>query len=106
GQDKPEPPSDELIAEMHAFESRILSGDRSVLDPSSQMSARLTPRAGTITVNLRVTRDTARFYRTFESIMKRYLSRDESFLQLLCEVFWRAWGHMTEQKVENSHIYE
>src|SRR4029079_10194533 len=99
-----EPPTDEFLRELRALEGQILSGNRDAI-AESQMSARLAPNVTSAQVSMRVTRDTARFYRMLEGIVRPYLPRDRSFLGLLCELFWDAWQHLGEHKEKFAHIF-
>jgi hypothetical protein len=99
-----EPPSDELLRELATLEGRVLSGDRDAIS-QSQLSARLAPDVSHATVELRVTRDTARFYRALESIVRPYMPRHESFLRSLCQLFWDAWQHQVDPDEKYARVF-
>lgn len=100
------PPTPETVRELHDLEGRLLGGDRdAVLEAGSQMSARLGPRVGGVRVRLRVTRDTARFYRGRETALKQHLPRSVSFTELLCFLFWDAWKHLCERDEAYARVY-
>lgn len=96
------PPTPERVRALHALEGRLLAGDReAVLAARRQMSAQATP----VKVRLRVTRDTARFYRALESATQKHLPPGVSFTALLCELFWDAWRHLATRDHAYARIY-
>ncbi len=100
------PPPEETMREIRQLESRVLSGDRdAVLEAQSQMSAKLGAGAPTARMDLRVARDTARFWRALAGVTRKHLPRDTSFVRLLCDTFWKAWRHLTERSEKYAHIY-
>ena len=99
-----EPPSDELMSELQQLEGQVVSGDRDAIT-ESQLSARLSPEVSSATLNLRVTRDTARFFRVLEGIVRPYLPRERSFLGCLCELFWDAWQDHCVSDAKWAHIF-
>jgi hypothetical protein len=100
------PPSEETLREIRRLESRVLSGDRdAVLEAQGQMSARLGAGAAGVRMDLRVARDTARFWRTLAGVMHKHLPRGTSFARLLCDTFWEAWRHLGERSEKYAHIY-
>jgi hypothetical protein len=99
-----EPPSEEVVQQLQAIEGRVLSGHRDAIS-DSQMSACLAPDVNSVSVNLRVTRDTARFYRVLETIVRPYLPRSASFVGLLCELFWDAWQPHCERSEKWGQIF-
>lgn len=100
------PPTGETLRELHELEARLLRGGRdAVLTDDGQLSARLAPKVRTVQVRLRVTRDTARFYRGLEAVARRYLPRAVSFIRLLCELFWDAWRDVGQGREAYAHIY-
>lgn len=100
------PPTPEAVRELHALEGRLLAGDRDVLlEPGSQMSACSAARVGGVRVRLRVSRDTARFFRGLEAALGRHLPRSVSFTELLCVLFWDAWKHLCQRDEAYARIY-
>jgi hypothetical protein len=100
------PPPEETVQQIRQLESRVLAGDRdAVLEAQSQMSASLGAGASSVRVDLRVARDTARFWRALAGVMHKHLSRDASFARLLCDTFWKAWRHLTERSEKYAHVY-
>lgn len=100
------PPTPDAVRELHDLEGRLLGGDReAVLEAGSQMSARLGARVGRVRVRLRVTRDTARFYRGLEAALRRHLPQSVSFTELLCFLFWDAWKHLCERDLAYARVY-
>jgi hypothetical protein len=100
------PPPEATVQQLRKLESRVLAGDRdAVLAARSQMSARLGAGGASMRMDLRVTRDTARFWRTLAGVMHKHLPRGTSFVRLLCDTFWKAWRHLTERTEKYAHIY-
>ncbi|MCK6537604.1 MAG: HNH endonuclease [Polyangiaceae bacterium] len=96
------PPTPEKVRSLHALEGRLLAGEReAVLAARRQMSAQATP----VRVRLRVSQDTARFYRALESATQKHLPRGVSFTALLCELFWDAWKHLATRDHAYARIY-
>lgn len=100
------PPAPETVRELHDLEGRLLGGARdAVLEAGSQMSARLGARVGRVRLRLRVTRDTARFFRGLEAALGRHLPRGVSFTELLCFLFWDAWKHLCARDEAYARVY-
>ncbi len=101
------PPTERTVRDVRDLEGRLLAGDRSVLDmPAGRMSAL---RGGRVALRLRVSRDTARFYRALEELLCRSgrLSESHSFIRHLCDTFWDAWGHYeTRQHGQFGRVYQ
>lgn len=102
GTRSPTPPTAEAVQSVRRLEARLLNGERqAVLDARGQMSA----SAGTVVQRIRVSPDTARFYRGLERATRRLLPKGTSFVELLCDVFWDTWNHYCERKEAYAHIY-
>ncbi len=100
------PPPEETLREIRELESHVLSGDRdAVLEAQGQMSAALGAGPASVRVDLRVARDTARFWRALAGVMHKHLSRCTSFVRFLCDQFWKAWRHLTVRSEKYAHIY-
>lgn len=101
-----EPPTPEMLDALHQMESRLLAGDRDavVRDPG-QMSARLAPKRSAVRLRLRVSRDTARFFRGFEAALKPHLPDTVSFIELLCVQFWDSWKHLCQRDEAYARVY-
>ncbi|MFO0565054.1 MAG: HNH endonuclease signature motif containing protein [Polyangiaceae bacterium] len=96
------PPTLEEVRAVHQLESRLLSGDReAVVEAHGQMSA----RAGTVSQRMRVSPDTARFYRGLERATRHLLPNGMTFVALLCNVYWDTWHHYCERKEAYAHVY-
>ena len=96
------PPTPEKVRSLHALEGRLLAGERAaVLAARRQMSAQATP----VKVRLRVSQDTARFYRALEGATRKHLPRGVSFTAVLCELFWDAWKHLATRDHAYARIY-
>lgn len=96
------PPTPDKVRSLHALEGRLLAGERdAVLAAGRQMSAQATP----VRVRLRVSRDTARFYRALESVTVKHLPHGVSFTAALCELFWDAWKHLATRDHAYAQIY-
>ncbi len=104
------PPSNETLQAAHELETQLLEGKRDAVlaarerfqdqagaDPG-QMSA---PQ---VRLRLRVTRDTARFYRHFEERAARFLG-GTSFVRFLCDAFWEVYKYACSQNRKWAHIY-
>lgn len=84
----------------------MLASDRdAVLAARSQMSAKPGASGASVWMDLRVTRDTARFWRTLAGVMHKHLPRGTSFVRVLCDTFRKARRHLTERTERYAHIY-
>ena len=82
------------------------------LDGALQMSAAgpsafAPPRssAGRVTLRLRMSRETYRWWRDLEAQARRWLPPRVSWLRFLCLSVWHAWGHLLGSHVAYGHIY-
>jgi hypothetical protein len=92
------PPSDAQVRHVQQLETRILQGDRTAMEPEGQTSA-----GPPVCLRLRVTRDTARALRCFESVVGPRLG--VSLMRFLCDRLWDAWKHVCQHDEKWAHIY-
>lgn len=94
------PPSEEQLRAFARAESLLLSGNRDAVLANGQMSGAIVRR-----LRIRVSRDTARFFRSLESAYRCHSRRPETFIRRLCDEFWQQWGRAPDRQTY-SHIYE
>jgi hypothetical protein len=91
----------------------MLDSLASWLDGALQMSAaapnsraaRARSSAGRVTLRLRMSRETYRWWRGLEAQARRWLPPRVCWLRFLCVSVWRAWRHLLGSHVAYGHIY-
>jgi hypothetical protein len=69
------------------------------------LAARHRSSAGRVTLRLRMSRETYRWWRSLEAQARRWLPPRVSWLRFLCLSVWHAWGHLLGGPVAYGHIY-
>jgi len=72
--------------------------------PGAAASGRCS-HAGRVTLRLRVSRETAAWWRGLEAQARRWLPRGESWLRFVCLSVWQGWGHLLGARGAYGHIY-
>ncbi|HWO13479.1 MAG TPA: hypothetical protein VNN80_28455 [Polyangiaceae bacterium] len=69
------------------------------------LRSRPTASAGRVTLRLRMSRDTAAWWRALEAQARRWLPPGLSWLRFACLSLWQAWRHLLGAEVAYGHIY-
>jgi hypothetical protein len=73
--------------------------------PPDTPAGRPRPSAGRVTLRLRMSRETYRWWRGLEAQARRWLPPRVSWLRFLCLSVWHAWRHLLGTHVAYGHIY-
>jgi len=116
-----EPPSEEILQELAAVESRIASGELFREAAAGQMSAlsedagrgfghaqrrsRAARQSGRVTLRFRVPAEMRRYYRWLERLFERHGPARVSFMRFLCCALVEAWQHTFGSTEKYGGIY-